>query len=106
ASAREVVISAARKACSANSLVEVMVPRRSVTEGFAWLSGSITLGMALGSAVGGGLVDLGGSIAALLLAVGSATVGFLTTLAGLRPMSCRSPDHVSDHNDDSPLPVH
>ncbi|MGH3427920.1 MAG: MFS transporter, partial [Mycobacteriales bacterium] len=91
---------------SANSLVEVIVPRRSLTEGFAWLSGSITLGMALGSAVGGGLVDLGGSIAARLLAVGCAAVGFLTTLAGLKPMSCRNPDYASSQNDDSTLPVH
>lgn len=72
---------------SASSLVQVMVPGRSLTEGFAWLSSSVMLGVALGSAAGGGLVDLGGSTAALLLGVGCAAVGFLATLAGLGPMS-------------------
>jgi len=77
---------------TANSLVEVLVPRRSLTEGFAWLSSAITLGMALGSAAGGGLVDVGGSAAALLLGVSSAAVAFLTTLAGLGPLGRRSPE--------------
>ncbi|MFQ6270471.1 MFS transporter [Kutzneria viridogrisea] len=63
------------------TLVQELVPARSRTEGFAWLSSAITLGMALGSAVAGGLVDLGGSPAALLLGVGCTAAGFLTALA-------------------------
>lgn len=84
---------------SANSLVEVMVPRRSLTEGFAWLSCSVTLGMALGSAAGGALADLGGSLAALLLGICCAATGFLATLAGLRPLSHRSPGRASRDED-------
>jgi MFS family permease len=81
---------------SANSLVEVLVPHGSMTEGFAWLSSSITMGMAFGSVAGGWLVDLGGSIAALSLAIGCASLGFVTTLAGVRAMSHRDPSSEED----------
>jgi MFS family permease len=72
---------------SAHSVLERLVPHTSLTEGFAWLSSAITLGMAVGSAAGGALADTGGSITTLMLSIGSAALAFAAAALGLRPMA-------------------
>ncbi|WP_026421689.1 MFS transporter [Actinokineospora inagensis] len=83
---------------TATSMVEFLVPRGALTEGYAWLASAVILGMAIGSAAGGSLVDLGGSGAALVLAVAGPAAALLATLFGLRALTPRAvsdPDRVA-----------
>ncbi|MCP3803103.1 MFS transporter [Allokutzneria sp. A3M-2-11 16] len=50
-------------------LVELMVPARALTEGFAWLQTALGAGMAIGAAVTGQIVDLAGGQRAFLVPV-------------------------------------
>jgi MFS family permease len=62
-------------------LMEKVLPRGSLTEGFAWLSSAVAVGMASGAAGGGQLIDRTDSRAALVYAVAAAFVALLLTLA-------------------------
>lgn len=61
-------------------LLEKLLPRTSLTEGFAWMSSSVAIGMATGAAVGGQLIDRADSRGALWLAVVAACGALLLTL--------------------------
>lgn len=65
-------------------LVEKLLPRVSLTEGFAWMSSAIAIGMATGAAGGGRLIDRTDSRDALAFAV-AAAVGTLLITALARP---------------------
>lgn len=77
------------------ALVERLVPRASLTEGFAWLSTSLGAGVAIGLAVAGHVVDLTSGQRGLLVAVGSSLLSALVVVAGRRLLV--SADRPSDH---------
>lgn len=71
---------------SANSLVGDIVAERSLTQGLAWLSSAIILGMALGAGAGGALVDRFDSTASFSLGAAGAVLTSLTAALGLRTL--------------------
>jgi MFS family permease len=62
------------------SLVERLVPRRGLTEGLTWSTTALTVGVTVGAAFAGPLVDAYGANAGFRLAAGAAA---LTALAAL-----------------------
>lgn len=73
-------------------LVEVLVPRAALTEGFAWLSSSIGVGVALGFALGGRVAESAGGQRAFLVCIAAGAVAVLASLAGRRPLAARRDD--------------
>lgn len=65
-------------------LVESLVPSGSLTEGFAWAGGAIGMGVAVGSALAGHLIDAHGPSATLRLTTVCAVVAALAAAAGHR----------------------
>ena len=63
------------------SLLSNVVPRSSITEGFAWFASVITLGSSTGIAVSGVLVDYAESFGALLFFAGTAAAAPLLVVA-------------------------
>lgn len=72
------------------SLLSNLVPKTSVTEGFAWFASVITLGISAGIAVSGLLVDRAGSLGALFFFTGTGLVAPLLVLA-TRNLLARTP---------------
>jgi MFS family permease len=66
------------------SLLSNLVPRTSITEGFAWFASVITLGSSTGLAATGYLVDYAESFGALLFFAGAGCVAPLLVLATRR----------------------
>lgn len=66
------------------ALVEALVPRTALTEGFAWLSTSLGAGVAAGLAVAGHVVDLSSGHRAFLVALASSLLGAIAVSAGRR----------------------
>ncbi|QPK94078.1 MFS transporter [Actinomyces sp. zg-332] len=64
-----------------NNMVERVVPKNRLTEGFSWMSTSINIGVSSGAFAGGYLVDFGGSdlgfIATVIFAWIMVVIGFL-----------------------------
>jgi hypothetical protein len=77
-------IAIAPAAVAASTLVAALVPRSSLTEGFAWLSTATVVGVALGASAAGGVVDLHGARPAFLVAFAGGTVALLTVTVGWR----------------------
>ncbi|MQY08187.1 MFS transporter [Actinomadura macrotermitis] len=73
----------------AYALLERLVPPGRLTEGFAVLSTSVGVGVALGSSLSGRLVDARGSGAAFLVPLGAALAAAVFGLAGARKISKR-----------------
>lgn len=69
------------------ALVETLVPRGALTEGFAWLSTALAAGVAIGLAVGGQAVDAAGGHRAFVVAVGASVLGGIVALAGRRRLA-------------------
>ncbi len=72
------------------SLLSNLVPKTSVTEGFAWFASVITLGSSAGILVSGVLVDRAGSFGALLFFTGTGLLASLLVLA-TRNLLARTP---------------
>ncbi|MBB4663607.1 MFS transporter [Conexibacter arvalis] len=66
------------------ALVEALVPRTALTEGFAWLSTSLGAGVAIGLAVAGHVVDATSGHRAFTVAIASSLLGALAVFAGRR----------------------
>lgn len=66
-----------------NALVERVVPDGRLTEGLAWMTTAMTIGVAGGSAIGGRIVDVATPHTAFLLIIGLAWATFLVVLGGL-----------------------
>ena len=89
-------IAIAPSSIAGSTLIEALVPPAVRTEGFAWLSTATVIGMALGAAAGGWVIDgygarptfivtvIGGVLALLIVAIG---FRFLRTGPG-----CGKPD--------------
>lgn len=71
------------------ALVEALVPRVALTEGFAWLSTSLGAGVAIGLAVAGHVVDATSGQRAFLVAIASSLLGAVVVLAGRRLLTPR-----------------
>ncbi|MFX4292561.1 MFS transporter [Streptomyces bohaiensis] len=86
---------------TASLLIERLLPRARLTEGFAWMSSAIAIGMAAGTATGGRIVDSAGHGPALAVATGAAVVCLMLSLAGHRPLDAAcaaSPRQPSAHS--------
>ena len=66
------------------TLVELIVPAGALTEGFAWTTSAIGLGIALGSATTGGLIETYGPNKALILTTAAGVAATLVATAGTR----------------------
>lgn len=70
-----------------SALIESLVPRAVLTEGFAWMSSAVSVGTAAGAAAGGKLVDAGNSRGAFALAAGSGVVAAVVVAIGRRRLA-------------------
>ena len=80
------------------AVVQRAVPARVLSEGFTWMHASISAGAALGAALAGRLVDLGGSTWAFPVASGGgllAAVAVVATRHSLRSALMPAEDHVA-----------
>jgi predicted MFS family arabinose efflux permease len=72
---------------TAFGLIERRVPAAMLTEGVTWVMTGIGIGMALGSATAGWVVDNYGAENGFWVSVGAGTVAFLTILLGQRVLA-------------------
>jgi MFS family permease len=80
------------------ALVEALVPRAALTEGFAWLSTSLGGGLAICLAVAGHVVDASSGHRAFVVAIGASLLSVTVALAGrrqLRPAQTVEPRPVA-----------
>jgi MFS family permease len=73
-------------------LVERLVPAGLRTEGFAWVSTSVGVGVAIGATVAGRLIDAHGARTALLYPLGAAWLSVAVALSGRRWLRRTTPD--------------
>lgn len=71
------------------ALVEALVPRAALTEGFAWLSTSLGAGVAIGLAVAGHVVDATSGHRAFVVATAASLLGVVVVLTGRRWLADR-----------------
>ncbi|SNQ50863.1 Arabinose efflux permease family protein [Frankia canadensis] len=76
---------------SANATMERLVPPRSRTEGFAWLTMAVASGVALGAPVAGHLVDGGGARLGFLVPAAAGLLAGLAALCGRRCLPNTTP---------------
>jgi len=74
---------------SGNALVAHLVPPRQLTEGLAWVGTALGIGVAVGAAAAGRVVDGAGPQAALLVPVVAAAAGALVVLVCSRSLGAR-----------------
>ena len=77
-------IAIAPSSIAGTTLIEALVPTTVLTEGFAWFSTATVVGMAIGAAAGGWVIDGYGSRPAFLVAVTGGAFAILTVVAGAR----------------------
>ena len=76
------VIAIAPASIAGSTLIETIVPSAVLTEGFAWFATATVVGMALGAAVGGWVIDGYGSRPAFLVSMAGGAFALLTVLVG------------------------
>lgn len=74
-----------------STLLESLAPKGTLSEGFSWLTSAGALGIALGTAAGGWLADLGSSAHAAWAAVGGGVVAVALSIAGQSALSRTRP---------------
>jgi MFS family permease len=74
---------------TAMSLVERLVPRARLTEGITWTSTGLAVGVAIGAAAAGRVVDAHGASAAFAVPVASAAVAVVVAASGYRRLRPR-----------------
>lgn len=77
-------VAIAPSAIAASTLVEALVPRSALTEGFAWFSTATVVGLAIGASAAGWIVDLYGARPAFFVAFAGGSMALLTVAAGGR----------------------
>lgn len=75
-------------------LVEELVPASALTEGFAWVSTALGIGVAIGASVAGPVVDATSGHRAFLLATGYATIAATVAILSQRKLVRVTPDEL------------
>lgn len=78
------------------SLIEQQAPAGRRTEGMAWLTSAISVGVAAGSAVAGHVIDAGGARSGYVLAAGCGAAASAACLLGLHRLRPREPAQWTD----------
>jgi MFS family permease len=78
------------------SLIDQQAPARRRTEGLAWLSSAISIGVAVGSAVAGQVIDAGGARWGYLFAAACGVAAAVVCLLGLRRLREPGPAEWAD----------
>ena len=84
-----------------NTIVQATVDRSRLTEGLAWISTSLNIGVSLGSLLGGVILDAAGSTGGYLLTAGTAWLAVVALAVGLTPLrgvrgTARLPEPVEE----------
>ena len=77
-------IAIAPSAIAASTLVEALVPRSALTEGFAWFSTATIAGVAMGASAAGWIADLYGARPTFFVAFAGGSMALLTVADGRR----------------------
>jgi len=75
----------------ANAMMERLVPARSRTEGFAWLTTAVASGVAVGSPLAGRLIDIGGARLGFAVTAGAGLLTGLVALCGRHRLPATAP---------------
>ena len=79
------------------SLIEQHVPRAQLTEGMTWISTGLAVGVALGSAVAGWVIDTAGARAGYGVPVAAGAVAVAVGFLGYRRLSRPVPQRGGSH---------
>ncbi|QPL05215.1 MULTISPECIES: MFS transporter [Actinomyces] len=86
-----------------NNIVQATVARSQLTEGLAWISTSINIGVSLGSMVGGVVIDAAGSHGGYLFTAGMSWMAAVAMIIGLPALRrARSSAHLPGLGDPEP----
>lgn len=83
---------------SGNTIVQRIVPPSRLTEGLTWMATASTIGISLGSAVTGPVIDTYGHTGGFLIVVVFAWLMFLTALIGSRSMRAAIEKADAEHS--------
>jgi MFS family permease len=75
-------------------LVEELVPSSALTEGFAWVSTALGVGVAIGASIAGRVVDATSGHRAFILATGYATIAATVAILSQRKLVRVTPDEM------------
>jgi MFS family permease len=81
------------------SLIEQQAPAQRRTEGMAWLTSAISVGVAVGSAVAGHVIDVGGARWGYVFAAGCGAAAAVSCLLGLSRLRVSRPAQWADEHD-------
>jgi MFS family permease len=81
------------------SLIEQQAPAQRRTEGMAWLTSAISVGVAVGSAVAGHVIDVGGARWGYVFAAGCGAAAAVSCLLGLSRLRVSRPGEWADEHD-------
>jgi MFS family permease len=81
------------------SLIEQQAPAQRRTEGMAWLTSAISVGVAVGSAVAGHVIDVGGARWGYVFAAGCGAAAAVSCLLGLSRLRVSKPGEWADEHE-------